>query len=131
MSRVEKVKQGEESALDVYPEIYELEKSIKELSSELKDYVIEERSKYDKKDDVIKGGYRISVVTSTRFNYKGDEHWQAIEQAKKNRETLLKKATSMAEKNQTLTDPETGEVIPPAEVKTSTYPKLEYVGDRI
>jgi hypothetical protein len=131
MNKVEQVKKGELSALDVAPELYELQKSISELYNELKDLIIEERSKYDPKERVIKGGYEISVVTSERASYKGDEHWESLKQAIKNRESMMKKAYGMSKKNKVLTDPETGEVIPPAEITVSTYPKLKFVGFEI
>lgn len=128
MNKVEKVKQGELSALDVATELYELQKSISELYGELKDLIIEERSRYDSKERVVKNGYEISIVTSQRYSCKGDEHWESLNQARKNREALMKKAYSMSKKNKVLTDPDTGEVVPPAEVKTSTYPKLTFIG---
>lgn len=128
MSLVEQVKNGEVSSLDVFPRIYEMKKSFGELESELKDFVIDEREKYDKKEQVIRNGYEISIMSRTSYSFSNDDHWEAINQARKNREAMLKKAFKMNEKNQTLTDPETGEIIPPAEVKVSTYPKLKFVG---
>lgn len=131
MDIVQKVKDGEKNVLDVFPLIYEMKKSFSELESELKEYVIQEREKYDKKESVVKHGYEISVMTRTSYSFSHDEHWEAINQARKNRETMLKKAFKMNEKNQTLTDPETGEIVPPAEVKTKTYPKLNFVGNQL
>ena len=124
-----KVEQGEAKALDVFPDFYEVERSIKEMMTELKNYAIEERSAYSDKDQVIKGGYELSVRSMTRHSYTADEHWQSIKQTLSNREALMKKAYAMSLKGQTLTDMDTGEVITPSVASTSTSIVAKFVGE--
>lgn len=128
MSQLGRVEQGELNALDAYVDFYEVEKSVIELSKQLKALAIEEMSKYDSKEKVVKGDYELSVRSMTRHSYKNDEHWQSIKQVLSNRESLMKKAYAMSLKGQTLTDPETGEVIPPSEASTSTSIVAKYIG---
>ena len=123
-----KVEQGEVNALDVYVDFYELEKAIKELTSQLKDHVIEELGKYDPKDTVIRGDYQLLTRSMTRHDYKHDEEWTSIKQSLSNRESQMKKASAMAMKGQVLTDLSTGEAIPPSETKTSTSVVAKFVG---
>lgn len=123
-----RVEQGEVNALDVYIDFYELEKSIKELTTQLKEHVIEELSKYDPKDTVMRGGYQLATRTVTRHDYKHDEDWTSIKQSLSNRETQMKKASAMAIKGQILTDHSTGEAIPPSETKTSTLVVAKFLG---
>ena len=128
MATVGKVEQGEVNALDVYPVFYELEKSVKELTDQLKDFVIEELDKFDKKETVIRGDYQLSTRTMTRHSYSHDEHWTSVKQSLSNREAQMKKAYAMSQKGQVLTDLETGEAIPPSEAKTSTSVVAKFVG---
>ena len=128
MSQLGRVEQGDINALDVYVDFYEVEKSVIELSKQLKALAIEEMSKYDPKERVVKGDYELSTRTTTRHSYKEDEHWQSIKQVLSNRESLMKKAYSMSLKGQVLTDPETGEVIPPSQASSTTSLVAKYVG---
>jgi len=128
MQAIGSVEQGNMSALDLFPDFYELEKSIKELNSQLKSYVVEELDHYDKKEAVRKGDYEISTRSTTRHSYTHDESWSSIKQTLSNREALMKKAYAMSLKGQTLTDMETGEVITPSEAKTSTAVVAKFVG---
>lgn len=128
MATLGKVEQGQINALDAYPDFYELEKSVKELTSQLKGYVAEELSKYDPKDRVVRGSYELSVRSITRHDYKHDESWTSIKQSLSNREAQMKKASAMAKKGQVLTDIETGEVITPSQTKTSTSVVAKFVG---
>ena len=128
MSLIGQVEDGDIKALDVYIDFYELEKSVKELTSQLKDFALEEIGDYDKKDKIIRGDYEITSRTMTRHSYKHDEHWTSLKQSLSGREAQMKKAHAMSQKGQTLTDIETGEAIPPSEAKTSTSIVCKYVG---
>jgi hypothetical protein len=123
---VERVKRGNKSALDLYPKLNDLKKSIDELRKELYEYVISEADKYDKREDIIKGDYKISIVSRTRYSYKEDSEYSFIKEKLKNRKNLIKKAT---DKGEPLQDSETGEIVEPVEVSWSTHPKCEYIGN--
>jgi hypothetical protein len=126
MQAAEAVKDGNRKALDVYPQLHECMQGLKELQKELKPFLVEERELYDKKEQVIRRGYEITVQARTYYNYKKDARWQMLTEKRKNREALMKKAANSMEE---LFDEESGEVIPPAGQKASTYPKLTYVGE--
>lgn len=128
MATLGKVEQGQMNALDVYPDFYELEKSVKELTTQLKEYVVEELDKYDSKEMVIRGSYQISTRSTTRHDYKHDESWSSIKHSLSSRESQMKKAYAMSLKNQVLTDLETGEAIPPSQAKTSISVVTNFVG---
>lgn len=128
MGIVQDLKDGNKSALDVYPELNEFSKSVDSLRKELYDDVIEEASHYDKKEDIIKGNYKISIQSRSYPQYKEDDTYSFLDQKLKNRKKLIKKAT---DKGEPLTDPETGELISPVDVKFSTYPKCEFIGQQI
>lgn len=128
MDEVERVKRGEKSALDVYPKLNELKKSIDGLRKEIYDHTIAEAEKYDKREDIIKGDYKISIVSRPRYQYKQDGEYEFIKQKLKNRKDLIKKAT---EKGEPLQDSETGEVVEPVDVTWSTYPKCEFIGQQL
>ena len=128
MSSIGSVEQGDVSALDMFPVFYELEKSVKELTSQLKDLVLDELDHYDPKEKIVKGDYEITKRSMTRHSYTHDEHWTSIKQSLSGREAQMKKAYAMSQKGQVLTDVETGEVVPPSEAKTSTSVVAKFVG---
>lgn len=128
MNKVESVKRGEVSALEVYPMLNEVKKSIDGLRKEIYDHVISEADKYDKREDIIRGNYKISVVSKPRYQYKEDSEYQFLKEKVKNRKNLLKKAT---EKGEPLKDSETGEIVEPVDVKYSTYPRCEWIGQTL
>lgn len=128
MNKVESVKKGDSSALDVYPELNELKKTIDGLRKEIYDHVIAEAEKYDKREDIIKGDYKISIVSRARYKYKQDPDYAFMKRKLKNRKGLIKEAS---EKREPLVDPETGETVDPVDITYSTYPKCEFVGQKL
>lgn len=126
MSEVEKVKQGQANALDVGTDLKEFVVAAEGLYNELKDFIVEERDKYSEKEDVIRNGYEIRNQTRSYPQYKEDDEYVYLDQKRKNRKELIKRAT---EKGKPLTDSETGEMAEPVSVKTRTYPVLKYVGN--
>lgn len=128
MDEVERVKRGEKSALDVYPKLNELKKSIDELRKEIYDHTIEEAEKYDKREDIIRNGYKISIQSRARYSYSQDDTYSLLKKKQKHRKDMIKQAT---EKGESITDPETGELIEPVELKYSTYPVCEFVGKQL
>lgn len=127
MGLVEDVKQGNRNALDVGTQLKEFSDALDSLYDEVKDFIVEERDKYDPKEDVIRNGYQITNMTRTYPQYKEDDEYSFIKQKLKNRKNLIKEATG---KGKPLTDSETGETVTPVSVKTRTYPMLKYVGEQ-
>lgn len=127
MSEVEDVKNGNAGALDVGTRLYELQKSLESLYDELKDHIYQAREKYHDKEDVVRNGYRVSITRRKYYSYSQDPEWNMINERKKTRERLMKKAAKLG---RPITDSETGESVDPAPFKERSYPKMEYVGDQ-
>lgn len=120
MDKVHMVEQGETSALPVYSELHMLEKSIKGLKKDIQTESIEEAEKYHKNDRPVFFGHMPTVSSKKTYTYKHDDSWNSYEAKKKERESLMKKAMKA-----NIIDPDTGEMIPPAEFKESTFIKME------
>lgn len=107
--------------LPVFTKLTMIERAIKELKSEIQDVAIAEVEKYGK-EDVVYDGYKLSVASRSIWNYKHDEVWNQINDQRKNREKLMQQASGQGIE---LIDTETGELVPPAERKFTTYIKME------
>jgi len=130
MAQVEKVKQGEINALDVGTELKEFSDAISGLYDELKDHIYEARDKYDKKEEVVRNGYKIVNMSRTNYSYS---HWDEYKKTKdqlKNKKEQMKRAYQAQKDGQTIYSEETGEVVEPASVSFTSYPQLEYVGEQ-
>lgn len=121
MDLVEQAKSGYIEAKDVYADLHVLLKSLKELQDEIKDQAIDELERYTRDDVVERNGFKMSVVSSKRYSYKHDDSWNAWKEQMKDREELMKQ---VALKSIELYD-ENGAEIPAAEIKFSTYIKME------
>lgn len=120
--RIHRVENGEEKALPVYSELHLLEKSIKELKKQITDEAIGEAGNYHKNDTPVFNGFTPKLSSKKTFSYKHDDTWNSYEAKKKERQNLMKKAMKA-----TITDPDTGELIPAAEFKESVFIKMEKV----
>jgi len=121
-SVIHEVQNGDASAMEVYANLVTLERMIAEAKKEVLNYAIDERELLGK-EDVIRAGYRISVVSTQRFTYDDPE----IERHKaliKSREVLCKKAYQLDQNGQPMYD-EDGVVITPATPKVTTTIKCE------
>ena len=119
---IDEVQNGDASAMEVYANLITLERMIAETKKEVLNYAIDERELLGK-EDVIRAGYRISVVSTQRFTYDDPE----IERHKaiiKSREILCKKAYQLNMAGQPMYD-EDGVVINPATPKVITTIKCE------
>lgn len=125
MGRVQAAEDGDEEAKGVYADLYVLVKSLEELQDQVKDQAIDELDKYQRDDVVERNGFEMKLVRRNYYSYKHDEAWQNLSESRKQRQKQMQKAFKMSEKGQQMTDMQTGEVIPPAEVSTSTYIKME------
>lgn len=121
MAKVEQAKAGEIGAKDVYADLYVLLKSLKELQNEVKDQAIDELERWGRDDTVERNGFTMQVQSRTNYSYKNDPVYVMMDEKRKARQKMMKKAASL---NQELYDEATGEIIPPAEISFSTYIKM-------
>lgn len=102
-------------ALELYVLISNLEKAAGTFKKELLEAAIEERQRYDKREQIIRAGMEVSVMESTRWSFDDPE----IERYKtliKGRELLAKKAATTGA---SICD-ENGVLVEPGIAKTST-----------
>lgn len=125
MARVESAKRGDEGAKDVYADLHVLIKALNGLQDEVSDLAIEELDRYDRDDVVERNGYKMNLVRRNYYQYSHDEVWTNLTESRKQRQKQMQKAMKMSEKGQQMTDMQTGEVIPPADAKTSTYIRMK------
>lgn len=117
------VQSGEVDPIRAYIQLYELEKAAGELKKEIADLAIDRREQIGDKEFATMG-YKISVVSTTRYDYRGDFELERLTTLVKNRQEMMKKSFAMSAKGGTFFD-ENGEIVLPAEPKTTTYLKLE------
>lgn len=119
---VDEVYSGEASAMEAYAKLVTLERMVTEAKKSILDIAIDERELLGKAE-VVRAGYRISVVSTSRFTYNDPEidRYKALI---KSREILGKKAFNLEQSGKFMYD-ENGEVIPPAEQKTTVTIKCE------
>lgn len=102
-------------ALELYVLLSSLEKAAGTFKKELLEAAIEERERYDKREQVIRAGMEVSVMQTTRWSYEDPE----IDRYKtliKGRELLAKKSATTGA---SICD-ENGVLVEPAIAKTST-----------
>ena len=117
------IKEGVLDPIDGYIFLYEIEKTAKELKTVVMDDVLERASALD--CDHIQQGYKVRTKSKTTYNYKGSQKWHQLTEDKKKLEAQMRFATAHGE----MADTESGDIIEPAEVKTSTFIELTYKGD--
>ena len=118
------VEQGNIKPSHAYAQLYQLEQSIKSVKESIKDRAIEEVADYAKGDEPVIDGYRLTLVYTTRYSYKHDPSWERIQAELKQREQLMKKAAAYQQKHGHALVHE-GEIISPAEPKTTSTIKME------
>ena len=123
MDLVAEVKDGQVDPIRAYITLYEIEKIAGEMRKELSDLAIDRREQIGEKE-FSTSGYKVSVVSTTRFDYRGDFELERLQTLVKNRQEMMKKSFAMSAKGGTFFD-ENGEIVLPAEPKTTTYLKLE------
>lgn len=102
-------------ALKLYVLLNNLERAAGAFKKDLLDAAIQEREMYDRREQVIRAGFEVSVVETTRWSYDDPE----IERYKtliKGREMLAKKAAATGA---AMSD-ENGVLVEPAISKTTT-----------
>lgn len=123
MNLVADVEEGKVDPIKAYIKLYELEKSASELKDRIKNLAIDKREMYNDKE-YISSGYKVSVVSTTRYSYRGDFELERLTAQVKNRQAMMIQAYNNKRLGGELYD-ENGEQVLPAEPKTSTYLKLE------
>ena len=117
--RVTEVQKGLSKPVELYAFLHQLEKIAKEFKAEILDEIVDEVDKYGK-EGLQYGDYKMTVSRISRWSYT-DEEIDRLKALMKARQDLMKQAA----KTPGMTD-QYGEVIPEADLKTSTYIKMEY-----
>ena len=110
--------------IGAYIRLYELEKIVAEHRKEISDLALDKRQMIAEKD-WSQNGYKVSVVSQTRYTYPNDDTLERHKLAIKNRQDLMKQASFSAKNGRDFFD-EYGEIVTPANTKTTTYLKLEW-----
>lgn len=120
---VDKVSSGEDDALNVYIKAKALQEVANNIIKDVKLEATDEAGKYEKGDNKMMGCEFVVKNGSTKYSFDHDDEWLRIKeeintlQAQlKEREKKMIDATKFAE----AIDSETGEVVPAAEVLSST-----------
>jgi hypothetical protein len=118
-SIVERVKDGEYSALDTYIQLKAYEKVISEAIKEIQMDAINEADVYNKADRT-KFGVEFELTSGrTYFDYEADQEYAQLNEALKKRKELLTDAAKAQKKGRKVVD-ENGEVIQPPPMKESS-----------
>ena len=126
MELANEVHNGNTKASKAYATIYKIEKACASLKNEIKDSVITELDKYSKNDYPVYDGFR--VVSASRSSWKySDPILDNIKEQAKAREKAMQKAYAHRLKHNEEFVTTDGEIVPPAEKITLTFPKMEYV----
>jgi len=110
--------------IGAYIRLYELEKIVAEHRKEISDLALDKRQMIAEKD-WTQNGYKVSAVSQTRYTYPNDDTLERHKLAIKNRQDLMKQASFSAKHGRDFFD-EYGEIVSPANTKTTTYLKLEW-----
>lgn len=119
---VDKVSSGDDSALETYVKAKALEFVVSEIISNVKTEALDEAEKYERDDANILGVDFMVKNGTTRYSFDHDDEWNKINDEikeltakRKAREKLMIDATKYAQ----VVDKATGEVVAPAEIKSS------------
>jgi hypothetical protein len=118
----ENVEDGKLDPVKAYIEVYEAEKLLKELRQELQNPVM---NKISADREYTCGGYKVSTQSRTSWKFN-DPEIDRLKTLIKSREIQGKRAFKHLESDNVFTD-ENGEIVPPAECKTTNFIKLEVI----
>lgn len=118
----ENVDDGKLDPVKAYIEVYEAEKLLKELRQELQNPVMDKISA-DK--EYTCGGYKVSTQSRTTWKFN-DPEIDRLKTLIKSREMQAKRAYKLLQSDNVFTD-ENGEIVPPADAKTTNFIKLELI----
>jgi len=120
----EQVQEGEIDPIDGYIELYDIQKTASDMLKVIKDDAISRAENLN--CDHIQKGYQVRTKSRTQYSYKHSAKWCQINQDKKTLESQMKFAYAHGE----VANTESGELIEPAEAKTTTFIELTYKGDQ-
>ena len=123
MDLVYEVNEGKSDPIRAYIKLYEIEKMAGEFKKQIAGLAIEKRDMYNEKEYMV-GNYNVSVVSTTRYSYKGDFEIERLQEKIKGRQLLMQQAYRSKAMGGELYD-ENGEQICPAEPQTTTYLKRD------
>lgn len=115
---VQQVIDGNESALEVYAWLKNLQKHLESCIKEIEEIALDEAEKHDK--TFTQGNYIFERRIGRKvYSFKNIPEWVNANKSVKDIEDLAKKAYAMYEKGTHPVDAETGEVLALPEVKTT------------
>jgi len=120
----EEAQEGLIDPIGAYIRLYELEKIVSEFRKDIADLALDKRQSIAEKE-WTQNGYKVSTVSQTRYTYPNDDTLERHKLAIKNRQDLMKQASFSAKNGRDCFD-EYGEIVTPANTKTTTYLKLEW-----
>ena len=120
----EEAQEGLIDPIGAYIRLYELEKIVSEFRKDIADLALDKRQAIAEKE-WIQNGYKVSTVSQTRYTFPNDDTLERHKLAIKNRQDLMKQASFSAKNGRDFFD-EYGEIVTPANTKTTTYLKLEW-----
>ncbi len=106
---LEEIDDGNHNPLNIFICLKAMEELVKRLKDGMAGVVIQEAKKYGKQFDYL--GSRIQLSERRTYDFSDDSAWCELDKTKKQREEMLKHIT------QPVADPETGEMIYPAQFK--------------
>ncbi|MBP6977641.1 MAG: hypothetical protein KBB71_04935 [Lentimicrobiaceae bacterium] len=106
---LEEIDGGNHNPLNIFLCLKAMEELVKRLKDGIADQVLAEAGKYGKQFDYQ--GSRIQLSERRTYDFSYDSTWCELDKTKKQREEMLKHIT------QPVADPETGEMIYPAQFK--------------
>lgn len=104
-------------SLDLLADLTALEKIIKAVKDNLKDQLLNDAG-YEGPRSFVVDGVRMELASRKTYTYKHCATWQAINEQQKRIEEMMKAI------DKEMVDPETGEVIPPAQWSQTDYIKV-------
>ena len=120
----EEAQDGLIDPIGAYIRLYELEKIVSEFRKDIADLALDKRQMIGEKE-WTQNGYKVSTVSQTRYTYPNDDTLERHKLAIKNRQDLMKQASFSAKNGRDFFD-EYGEIVTPANTKTTNYLKLEW-----
>ncbi|MDD5508428.1 MAG: hypothetical protein PHD25_08895 [Bacteroidales bacterium] len=106
---LDEIDTGNYNPLAIHLCLKAMEELVKRLKDGIADQVLAEAGKYGKQFDYL--GSRIQLSERRTYDFSCDSTWCELDKTKKQREEMLKHIT------QPVADPETGEMIYPAQFK--------------
>lgn len=113
------VESGTRSALSAAVLLKRMSEDLEAAYTAVRKRAYEEYLTYGGEEITVDGAKVTKYSGRTTYDYKSIPHWRKLDKAKRDYEEQVKYATRMMmERNETVVDEETGEIIPVAESRT-------------